>query len=253
MDTPDGVAEASAPLAWSFSRLTEYEKCPRWAYLAYVEKRPKPETIDRTHADRGVAVHLAAESYIKGEAQQLDPALEKVKDFIEICREQNAKGLAEVEEEWAFDLNWQPCNWFGKTTWLRLKLDVLLKWPDSIYEIVDWKTGKRFGNEVKHSQQGLLYAIAAFMRYPEMQRARIRFSYVDEGYDKPREYDRVTVMRMLPTWDERARKFTFAETWPVRPNQINCRFCPYSPNNGGDKSCPAGVEVSPTKSSRRSR
>lgn len=227
------------------------------AYFKYVEKRPQPERAPDDKGElarlRGIAVHSAAEAYIKGEAAELDPLLGKVKDFVEECREQYAKGIVEVEEDWAYDLSWQQSDWFDTSCWLRIKLDVFIKWPDGTWEVVDWKTGKRFGNEVKHSQQGLLYAIAAFMRYPEMERVRIRFAYVDEGYSKPKEYDRATVMKMLPNWDQRARDFTFAQNWPVRPNTINCRFCPYSPNPGGDNSCPVGVEVTTTTSKSRSK
>jgi hypothetical protein len=224
------------------------------AFLKYVEKRKKPAEIDNTAADRGTAVHSTAESYVKGEAQQLAPEMAKVAEFVEQCRDAYAKGMVEVEEEWAFDRDWQITGWFDKNCWLRLKLDVFIKWPDGTWEVVDWKTGKSYGNEVKHSQQGLLYAIGAFMRYPEMQRVRIRFVYTDEGkWNSAREYDRLTVMRMLPTWDERAHAFTDSQSWPVRANAINCKYCWFGPNNGGDKSCPAGVESPPAKASSISR
>lgn len=227
------------------------------AFFKYVEKRPEPPRPADNKGEiarlRGIAVHEAAESYVKGEAQQLDPSLAKVGDLIDTYREGYGRGFVEVEEDWAFDINWQQTGWFADNCWARIKLDLLVKWPDGYaYEVVDWKTGKRYGNEVKHSQQGLLYAIAAFLRYPEMNKARIRFAYVDEGYIKPKEYDRETVMRLFPSWDQRARDFTTAKTWPVKPNSVNCRYCPFSPNNGGDGSCPAGVEVT-SKSSSRSK
>lgn len=249
MGTPVAAAK---PLAWSFSRLGDFEKCPRMAQKKYVEKIPEPPRPADNPGEiarlRGIAVHTAAESFMKGEAQVLDPALEKVKETIELYKEAYAKGLVEVEQEWAYDREWQQTSWFDKNCWLRIKLDAFVKWEDGTWEVADWKTGKKYGNEVKHSQQGLLYAIAAFMRYPEMQRVRIRFEYVDHGLRTVKEYDRLAIMRMWPSWDERARAFTDATVWPVKPNAINCLYCPYSPNNGGDSSCPAGVEVSKKKS-----
>lgn len=228
------------------------------AFLKYIEKRkqpPQPEdSVGETARLQGIAVHEVAEAYVKGEAQQLDPLLEKVREFVEQCRDAYAKGVVEVEEDWAFDRDWQMTGWFDANCWLRLKLDVFIKWPDGTWEVVDWKTGKSYGNEVKHAQQGLLYAIGAFMRYPDMKRVRIRFVYVDEGkWERAREYDRETVMRMLPSWDQRAHEFTDAVSWPVRPNTINCKYCWFGPNNGGDNSCPAGVESLPAKSSSISR
>ena len=42
------------------------------------------------------------------------------------------------------------------------KLDAYVKEDDTSARVIDYKTGKRFGNEIGHSQQCLLYAIAAF-------------------------------------------------------------------------------------------
>jgi hypothetical protein len=221
------------------------------AYKKYVEKRPMPPQPEDNKGEiarlRGIEVHSSADAYIKGEAETLNPVMDKVRAFVELCKEQYRNGIVEVEEEWAYNRDWQATGWFADDCWLRIKQDVFIKWPDGTWEVVDWKTGKSFGNEVKHSQQGLLYAIAAFMRYPDMQRVRIRFVYVDEGkWEKTKEYSRELVMRMLPGWDDRAAAFTTAKNWPVKANAINCRFCWYGPNNGGDNSCPAGVEVADT-------
>lgn len=251
-----GTSDTVTPIAWSFSRLSDFEKCPRMAFLKYVEKRPQPEPAPDNKGEiarlRGIAVHSAAEAYVKGEAQMLDPLLESIEEQVNEYRDAYAKGLVEVEQDWAFDVNWQQVGWFDSNCWARIKLDIFVRWSPEFGEVADYKTGKKYGNEVKHSQQGLLYAIAAFMRYPEMERVRIRFLYVDQpaAQSTCKEYDRATIMRMWPTWDDRARLFTFSQTWPVKPNAINCRFCPYSPNEGGDKSCPAGVEATTPKKSR---
>lgn len=234
---------ANKALAWSFSRLTDFEKCPAMAHAKFVAKRPEPAGMERKHADRGLAVHKEAEDYVQGKTDTLPDSLKKFADLVNWYKELYATGIVEVEQDWAYDLDWQPTGWFDDNCWARIKLDLFIKHPDLPWEVVDYKTGKRWGNEVKHSQQGLLYAIAAFMRYPDMQRVRIRFLYVDEGKESPdRVYDRALVMRMLPSWDERARKFSFAAEWPYKPNAMNCRFCWYSPNNGGDSSCPVGVK-----------
>jgi hypothetical protein len=244
MGTVQAVTKDGRPLAWSFSRLIDFEKCARWAHKLYVEKQEKPATLDTKAADRGHVVHKGAEDYILGATDEIIDDLKKVKDDLVRLRELNTTGIVEVEQEWAFDLNWQQTDWFAEETWARIKLDVFVKHPDAPWEVIDWKTGKRFFNEVKHAQQGLLYAIAAFLRYPEMEKVRIRFIYTDEGKESPhRVYERATIMRMFPTWDDRARKFTFATEWPAKPNAMNCRFCPWSPNNGGDNSCPVGVKV----------
>ena len=45
----------------------------------------------------------------------------------------------------------------------------------------DYKTGKRRGNEIKHTDQGIVYVIGAMMRYPEIEYAQVEFWYTDEG------------------------------------------------------------------------
>lgn len=244
MGTAVGTAEEQKAVAWSFSRLTDFEKCPAMAYSKYVERRPEPAGIERKHADRGIAVHTSAEKYIMGEIDEPCDDLKKSRAVLDELRELYPTGVVEIEQDWAFDLNWQTTEWRAKDCWVRIKLDVFVKYPDRPWVVRDWKTGKRFGNEVKHSQQGLLYAIAAFMRYPEMTEVEIIFDYTDEGKQSPKRiYNRETVMRMLPSWDERGRKFSFAKEWPYKPNKINCRFCWYSNNNGGDGSCPVAVDI----------
>jgi CRISPR/Cas system-associated exonuclease Cas4 (RecB family) len=243
-------AEASTgPIkAWSFSRLIEdYEICPYKAFLLYVEKRPRPEPEEKSKKalERGKAVHKGAEDFIQGITAEPPPELAKVKDKLLEYRAQFEKGVVQVEQEWGFDYDWNPVGWLDDNCWLRVKQDVFIM-PEPTFAIVeDWKTGKKVYNEIKHAQQGQLYGISALMKYPKLKEVEVRFTYVDQprSADTKRVYDRKTLMRMLPSWNDRARKMTSATEFPAKPSKVACRFCPYSPNPGGDKSCPAGVEV----------
>lgn len=230
--------------SWSFNRLITYEACNYHARLEYLDKRPFPATYDRSHAERGNLVHSAAEAYVRGEGeliQELSKPL--VIERIEGYRAAYAQGRALVEEEWGFNRDWQPTSWFAPDIWQRAKCDVVLDADDCV-EVVDWKTGKREGNEVKHAQQGLLYAIDALIKFPAKERVKIRFIYTDEGKEKLHDHSRLVTMRMLPGWDARARAMTQATVFPAKANKMTCRFCPYAPTvNGGDGSCPYGVEV----------
>lgn len=233
--------------AWSFSRLVEvYEKCGLRAKFEFVDKRPKPQPAAGDKAAiasaRGKAIHKGAEAYVKGEGvliRELDKP--EVVTQLERYRSAYADGFAVVEEQWGYDRDWQPTSWFGDQTWLRVACDVVMQ-AQSVVEINDWKSGTRFGNEVKHSQQGILYAIATLIRYPEADAATIRFTYVDENKSISKTYDRATVMRLMPSWDARGKAMTSDTQFRAKPNKSNCRFCPYGPNVG-DRSCPVGVEV----------
>jgi RecB family exonuclease len=228
---------------WSFSRLETFEKCPYQAYMKFVLKRPEPETRDRTPLERGIMVHEAAEQYIRGERADLIKELRHFDGLLTELREEYPEQKVIVEDDWAYDMEWQPTDWFGEHAWLRMKLDAGRWLDENQMRVHDWKTGRKDGNEVKHMQQGQLYAIGAFMRFPELDHIEVEFDYTDKNDTFKRSYSREKAMKFLPNWTERAKKATETTDFPARPNTINCRWCPYSPNNGGDSSCPWGVEV----------
>lgn len=230
---------------WSYSRLKIFESCPYHAYLEYAEKRPIPPTVNKTAADRGTRVHEQCEKWIRGEeVTDFHKLLEKKSDILDEYKEAFTQSLVEVEEDWGFTSDWQPCGFFDDNVWGRMKLDVFYR-PTPEYGIpIDWKTGKAFGNEMYHTQQGQAYAIGCFARYPELEFAEVQFHYLDQNC-KPltRKYTREKAEKLQLSLDKRARRMTEATEFPAKPNKINCRWCPYSPNNGGDSSCPWGVEV----------
>lgn len=230
--------------SWSFKRLTTYENCAYRAELEFRFRRPMPAEYDRSYAERGNAIHKGAELFVRGEGPLItELTAPLVRERIDYYHQAYKEGRAVVEQEWGFDQDWQPTGWFDSNCWQRTKCDVVVD-EKVLVEVVDWKSGKKEGNEVKHAQQGLLYAIDALIKYPEAERVRIRFIYTDEGKEKVAEHSRLVTMRMLPNWDARARALTQARVFPPKPNKINCRFCPYAPRmNGGDGSCPYGVEV----------
>lgn len=231
--------------AVSFSRLLDYEQCPQRAKLAYIDRRPKPKTLQgEAAANRGTAIHATAEKFVRSESDTLiaELAKPKIAERLTALKSSFKGGEVEVEQEWAFTVDWETTSWFADNCWLRVKCDVVDK-SQPIYDITDWKSGKRFGNEVKHSQQGLLYGISTFMRYPTLEEVKITMAYTDENKVYTRQHKREAMMKMLPSYDSRLKKVTTATAFPAKPSKITCRFCPYGPNNGGDRSCRWGVEV----------
>lgn len=245
-------AEKSPGIAGSFSRLTIYESCPKQAYISFVEKRKQPEPPEGVIPPgvRGDLIHKALEAYVRGERDDMIAPLDKkdtkvkVRREIEQYREWFPKGNVSIEEEWAFDAEWQIVGWFDKNVALRVKLDVGVNHGNGLYEVVDYKSGKRFGNEVKHSQQGLLYAIATIMRFPDAENVVVKFIYVDQDQIVARSFTRAALVRLVPSWDNRFQAMRIAVAFPPKPSKIHCRFCPWAPKvNGGDGSCESGVEV----------
>lgn len=229
--------------AWSFSRLKDFEQCPLKAYMKYAEKIPT-DHMDTTAADRGTQIHLEAELFVKGEGP-FTKNLAKFADYFAGLHDEFEAGTVELEEEWAFDEDWQVTGWFDKNAWCRMKLDNCRHTAFEDGELVaavstDYKTGKKFGNEVSHGQQGQIYAVGTFLRYPTLQFLDVEFLYLDHGLTTKRSYTREKAMKFLPSWTKRAKSMTDATDFPPKPNKITCMWCPFGPQNG-NATCEWGV------------
>lgn len=228
----------------SFSRLLDYESCPFKAFLKIVEKIPEPERPlppgKTEHAnDRGSRIHDECEKYVNGSRPQ--PPLEVAKyfkdEFVSL-RNHHKKGTVVLEQEWGFTRDWEPCDW--KVAWLRVKLDaqVLLNKDHAV--VIDYKTGKRFGNEIKHGQQTQFYSICAVLRNPLINRVTTELWYPDVNDLASAEYTRLQALRMQAGFNRRFRKMTDATEFPATPNIEACRYCPYHPVRGTGH-CKKGV------------
>lgn len=232
--------------SWSYSRLKDYEKCPWMLWLKAGEKRDMSH-VDMTAANRGTMVHDAAEKYVKGEGDFIKEMAKFADYFAEVKLEYEA-GDVIVEEDWGFDADWQPVGWFDPNVRCRMKLDNFRitarnEEGDPVAGIpTDYKTGKKFGNEVAHNQQGQLYAIGSFLKYPTLELAEVEFKYLDHGLtSKKKQYTREKAMKFLPSWQMRADKLLNDREFRPKPNKINCKWCPFGPQNG-DGSCEWGVD-----------
>lgn len=209
---------------FAFTSLMNFEQCPQRVKLRYVD-RLKGESSGA--ADRGSMIHDLAEKFTRGEIN-FPSQLKKMRSDMEWLKEQYAAGMVEVEEEWGIKKDWSPCSWRDKQLWGRIKLDAFIRTGDNTASVVDHKTGKKFGNEFKHNQQGQLYTIAAFERYPEIDIITSEFWYLDHGLKLEKTYTRAQANLFKPKWTERALRMTTAKQFPARPSKDNCRWCDYA-------------------------
>jgi len=222
--------------AWSFSRLTDFEKCRYMAKLKYVDKVPEPARPlppgKTEHAnDRGTRVHEAAELFVRG-GVELAPELAKYAiPFTELRELHQAKKVS-LEGEWAVDREWVPVAWMSQDAWCRVKLDAHVKVSKTHARVIDYKTGRIYGNEVKHTEQGQLYQLATFLRFPDLETIDVEFWYIDHGpeLDMRTTYTREQGTKYFDKFHTRGATLTDCDEFKPNPNVYSCRWCPYNGN-----------------------
>lgn len=252
--------------------LMQVEKIPE-------PERPLPPGKTEHANDRGSRVHDECEQYIRGTGS-LPIEANKFRVEFEALRELFVQGKVSLEGEWGMDRAWNPCAWSGEWTpfddigadfkklkslpergkvgefivvdgngytwtppWLRLKLDALVFDTPTSAIAIDYKTGKKFGNEIKHSEQLQLYQLVTFLRYPQLETITTELWYLDQDDLTGMEVPRLRGLRHKDSWDRRGNKLTTCDEFPPNPNIHSCKYCPYGPTGTGH--CPVGFVTTP--------
>lgn len=198
-------------ISWSYSRLLDFEECAYRFKLKHIDRKPIEM---HPAAERGTAIHLQYEHYLHEKADcpstHFKPQLDEIK----------AKNWS-TETEWAFNENWEPCQWRDKTCWLRVKPDLQYT-ENNTLTIIDYKTGKE--NRIKHTGQGQLYAIAGWILTPDIQRANIEFWYHDHDKKFALTLTSTQLAQLKQRWHARALRLD-TRRFPPRPSAWNCKYC----------------------------
>ncbi len=226
--------------SWSFSKLQDFEKCKFLCWLKHDQKIPEPERPlpkgKTEHAnDRGSRIHNSAECFSNGTGP-LIPELTKFTDHFEKLKRLYKVGRVEMEGEWGMSEDWEIAPW--KTAWLRLKLDVLVHASKYDAVVIDHKTGRKFGNEVKHAQQLKLYALVTFLRFPELEEVTSEIWYLDSDEITSQAFTRAQALRFKQSFNKRGAALTNCEVWPPNANVYACQWCGYGP--WGSNHCEVG-------------
>lgn len=219
--------------ATSFSRLKVYEQCGLRAKLAFIDRvkelqadLPPGEELPN---ERGTRVHQQADAYVR-EGGTLIPELSSFAAEFKKLHELYAKDQVETEQMWLFDKAWTRLpddDPFSRKIWLRVKCDAVVWQNDSELVVIDFKTGRRFGNEVEHATQCQLYQLGAFLRYPGVKTVTTELWYVDQDELVPIQFTRKQGLRFFETWNERMIRMTSDTDLIAKPNVHSCRWCPY--------------------------
>lgn len=229
--------------AWSYSRLVDFESCKLKAKLKYIDRipepaRPLPQGKTEHANDRGTRIHDSAERFVRG-GVELIPELKHFMGEFNALRDLYVHGRVSLEGEWAVNQDWEPVAWGSSDAWARIKLDAFIRLNETHGVVIDYKSGRKQGNEVKHAEQTQLYQLAAFLKYPELEIIDVELWYTDIDEITHMRYTKSQGMRFFKNFNERGLAMTSAIDFPANPNMFSCRYCPYGPKGTGD--CPRGV------------
>ena len=217
--------------SWSFSKLQDFSRCKLAFKIKHIDRVPEPEKPlpkgrDEHANDRGSRIHDNIETYIRAEHDALCPEAEKHFGIaIDLLRAMYEDGIVEMEQEWGFDKDWEIGPWDGG--WLRMKLDFLVHLSETEAWVGDWKSGRHFGNEVAHANQLNLYALATFLRHPELEVVTVGDYYIDHGTLTERRFTRDQALRFKKGFDKQGKDITECVSFPPNPNRFSCQWCPW--------------------------
>lgn len=222
--------------SWSFSRYNDYRQCPLKAKLKHVDKIAEP---GNDAMERGNMIHDLAERYIKGFIPRLPPELVKFKEVFAALKKQYKKrtnGMV-VEDTWAFTKDWTETQWNDWTHCVvRIKLDCAVHEDEITLRVKDWKTGKfRPEQNEEYVEQLELYALAALVLHPHIERVLPELVYLDLGIvyppeDEPLVFTRADIPRLKKLWEKRTKAMLNDKTFAPRPND-KCKWCFYRNSN----------------------
>lgn len=212
--------------AWSYSRLTCWEKCPLQFKFRYIDKLPDAKS---PAMQRGIDIHKDAENFLKGAVEKLPAPLVK---FDGLFAELKALNPA-VEQQWAFTRGWRPTGWFAKDAWVRAILDAAVVYDDRTADVIDFKTGKKYED---YSDQLELFSLATMSNYTSVSEVTARLWYLDMsphlGGEEKETFKRKDLPSLKEKWESRALRMLGDSFYPARPND-GCRWCPWSRSRGG--------------------
>lgn len=215
--------------AWSFSRLTDWEKCPAAAAWSHLYKLGK---FQNSAMVRGRAVHDSIDKFHLGkgkfppECVSFKPELNKLKKLKPILGE---------KAKWGFDSLWKPIAFFDmERQWLRTIVDAAVMNTKKSALVVDYKTGQHRPYEViKYKRQLKLYAPATFIQFPKAQQVDTRLWFTDAGQEETEVFDRSDLPKLIEYWNDTAAPMLADRKLKAKPSESACQWCNHRASKGG--------------------
>jgi hypothetical protein len=215
------------PFSWSYSRLKNFEVCPKRHWEIDIAKSIKEEESEElkwgNELHKAAAKHLSTRTPLPKEMAVLQPWCDKIV---------TGPGNIVVEQKLAITKDFAPCTFFDKAAWFRGVVDAL-KLLSPVALAIDWKTGKILEDSV----QLALTAQCVFSHYPEIQKIRTEFVWLKHDASSRADFSRAdmpALWRSLWPRIEALEQAHNTTTYPATPNRLCAKWCPVTscPHHG---------------------
>ena len=224
------------PFAWSYSRLKNFEVCPKRHYNVDIIKSFKEEEGEQLQW--GNAVHKAMAARCGPERTPLPHSMQAYEKWAALVV--TPPGNILVEQQLAIDEDFNPTKWFASDAkkarqgepWYRSISDVL-KLHGPVALSIDWKTGK----VIEDAPQLALAAACIFAHHPQVMKIRSEFIWLKEDAKTRQDFHRNDMAAMWRSLWPRIEALKHAHetlSYPAKPGYLCRRYCPVTncPHNG---------------------
>lgn len=204
--------------AFSYSRLDNYEKCPRRFYELSILKNFKEPESDAMR--KGKETHTALELRV-GQGRPLPAHLQHLEAVAGPLAAAKATKLTEYQM--AINASMQPVSWFGKDVYCRAIADLVLDYGDRA-GLFDYKTGKKSNEFLQLKLTACMY----FHHQPRVERIKCAYVWTQDRTTSPIVVERSEMGEIWATLAPRIDRYqeAFRTTdFPPRPSW-QCRGCP---------------------------
>lgn len=214
--------------AWSYSRLKNFETCPRRYKAIDVDKtieQPRSEALDR-----GEELHDAMHKRVEG-STPLPPHLIYMERWAEkLTRILHPHQIIQCELKLSMDRNGTPTGYFDRSTWYRGRIDYFRLMPGDdgkdYGHVVDYKTGRP--PKVPDNTQLMLNAWAIFQHYKTVQDVRIDYLWTEYNDTSHEIYARSQMPQELTNLLPRVTALETAHrsnNFPPKSNGLCYEYC----------------------------
>lgn len=218
--------------SWSFSKLKNYETCPKRHYHVDVARDVRePESEELRFGNQ---LHDLMAKRLGPSRTPLPQGWEKYEPYaakVDLPAS-HPTGKLLVEQKLAITKDYAPCDWRSNEAWYRGIADVL-KIIGPVALLVDWKTGK----VSEESQQLVLAAACVFAAHPEVQKIRAEFVWLKHDATTREDVNRADMPAMWANLMPRIEELQAANeqsVYPPKPGFLCRKWCPvtFCPHHG---------------------